>query len=369
MQFKQLVSLLFSLNSVFGSNILFVSNNPSPSHQIWNYELSEGLLKKGHNITMLAGSPVENKLFKNYHPIDVKGLAKEIFGEQIDSLDSLENLISLLLCNLMQGFSHPQPLSPNIIPVGGLHIKPAKTLPEDLQRIMDNTEEGVILFSLGTNVKSSLMREDKRKAILDALGKLKETVLWKFEAGLKNIPKNVIIKKFLPQRDLLAHPNLKLFISHGGALSTAEASYHGVPVVGIPFFADQYINVNIIEKKGIGVRVDFVTMTANTLLDKINEILHNPKYLQNAKKLSHIIKDQPQTPLERAVFWVEFVIRNNGTHILDPASRYMSYFVTSSLDIYLFLASVIIVILWLMLKFLSLIKYFLYRNTEKLKDE
>ncbi|XP_072375320.1 UDP-glucosyltransferase 2-like [Diabrotica undecimpunctata] len=515
MQFKQFVSVLyFTLNSVFGANILFVSNIPSPSHQIWNYGLAEGLLKKGHNITMLAASPVENKSYKNYHPIDitglvdeldsemdflsffemtifkhfmvfvhysltscnyilhsdalktllnypkdyrfdliifdntcgpctlpliqrfhyppavavtalllpqfiseifgnnaapayipyysaeyvkettflqrlktfywiraedlvrkyyfnnvVEGMTKEIFGRQMDSLDSLENHISLLLCNLMQGFSNPQPLTPNIIPVGGLHIKPAKTLPEDLQRIMDNTKEGVILFSLGTNVKSSLLSEDKRKAILGALGKLKQTVLWKFEADLENIPKNVIIKKWFPQRDLLAHPNLKLFISHGGALSTAEAAYNGVPVVGIPFFADQYLNINIMESKEIAVRVDFVTMTATTLLDKFNEILHNPKYLQNAKKLSQIIKDQPQTPLERAVFWVEFAIRNNGTHILDPASRHMSYFITSSLDIYLFLASVIIVILWLLLKCLSLIKYCLCKNTKKLKDE
>ncbi|CAG9827372.1 unnamed protein product [Diabrotica balteata] len=515
MQYKQLISLLyFSLNSVFGSNILYVSNIPSPSHQIWNYELAEGLLKKGHNITMLAPSPIENKSYKNYHPIDIKGLveeldsemdfltffkmtvyehfmvfvdysliscnyilhsdalktilnypkeykfdliifdntcgpctlpliqrfhyppavavtafilphfmsenfgnnvvpsyipyylaeynkettflqrlksfywiraedlvrkyylnnvfedaAKEIFGEQMNSLDSLENHISLLLCNLMQGFSLPQPITPNIIPVGGLHIKPAKTLPEDLQRIMDNTKEGVILFALGTNVKSSLISEDKRNAILDALGKLKQTVLWKFETDLENIPKNVIIKKWLPQRDLLAHPNLKLFISHGGALSTSEAAYHGVPVVGIPFFADQHLNINIMESKGIAVRVDFVTMTTNTLLDKVNEILHNPKYFENAKKLSKIIKDQPQTPLERAVFWVEFAIRNNGTHILDPASRQMSYFITSSLDIYLFLVSVIIVILWLLLKCLRLMKYCLCRNTKKLKDE
>ncbi|XP_050501045.1 UDP-glycosyltransferase UGT5-like isoform X4 [Diabrotica virgifera virgifera] len=299
----------------------------------------------------------------------VEGQAKEIFGKQMDSLDSLENHISLLLCNLMQGFNHPQPLTPNIIPVGGLHIKPAKKLPEDLQRVMDNSKEGVILFALGTNVKPSSFSEDKRKAILDALGKLKQTVLWKFKGNLTNIPKNVIIKKWLPQRDLLAHPNLKLFISHGGALSTAEAAYNAVPVVGIPFCADQHLNINIMESKGIAVKVDFVTMTAETLLDKLNEILHNPKYLQNAKKVSQIIKDQPQTPLERAVFWVEFAIRNNGTHILDPASRHMSYFITSSLDIYLFLASVIIVILWLLLKCLSLVKYFLCKNTKKLKDE
>lgn len=42
--------------------------------------------------------------------------------------------------------------------------------------------------------------------------------LWKFEEqsfGLK-LPKNVMIRPWLPQSDILAHPKLKAFFTHSG---------------------------------------------------------------------------------------------------------------------------------------------------------
>ena len=44
-------------------------------------------------------------------------------------------------------------------------------------------------------------------------------ILWKWdEDNIADLPKNVMIKKWVPQQDILAHPNLKLFVTHGGLL-------------------------------------------------------------------------------------------------------------------------------------------------------
>jgi glucuronosyltransferase len=76
---------------------------------------------------------------------------------------------------------------------------------------------------------------------------------------------------------LTGHPNVKLLIGHGGALSTQESMFHGVPMVLIPFIEDQYSNAKIIVKKGVGVSIDFKRITAGYMLSKIREVLDNNK--------------------------------------------------------------------------------------------
>ena len=50
-------------------------------------------------------------------------------------------------------------------------------------------------------------------------------ILWKWdEDNIADLPKNVMIKKWVPQQDLLAHPNLKLFVTHGGLLRYHDKS-------------------------------------------------------------------------------------------------------------------------------------------------
>ena len=65
------------------------------------------------------------------------------------------------------------------------------------------------MFSLGTNVRSDMLDKTTQKSLIQAFSKLSETVIWKFESELDNVPKNVIIRKWLPQNDILGlwvHP-------------------------------------------------------------------------------------------------------------------------------------------------------------------
>lgn len=74
-----------------------------------------------------------------------------------------------------------------------------------------------------------------------------------------------------------AHPNLKLFITHGGLLSTIEAVYRGVPIIGIPIFADQPSNMRLAENAGYGKSLDFHSVTSESLQRTIEEMISDPK--------------------------------------------------------------------------------------------
>lgn len=67
-----------------------------------------------------------------------------------------------------------------------------------------------------------------------------------------------------------------MFISHGGALSTQEAIYHGVPLLIIPLFLDQITNAIRIIDRNLGLRVPYCDLTTENLYESAIEVLNNP---------------------------------------------------------------------------------------------
>lgn len=107
------------------------------------------------------------------------------------------------------------------------------------QSFLDGAKDGAIFFSFGSYMRSSELPKDKLESILKVFSKIKMRVVWKFEADNVEFPPNVMIGSWLPQNDILAHKNVKLFITHGGIYGLQEAIYHGVPVIMFPFYGDQ----------------------------------------------------------------------------------------------------------------------------------
>ncbi|KAF2888729.1 hypothetical protein ILUMI_17444 [Ignelater luminosus] len=137
-------------------------------------------------------SPKENKIVKDQ------------FGDDVPALRDFERNISLLLANVDFVMDFPMALPPNIIPVGGLHLSPAKALPKDLQKIFDEAKNGVIFFSLGAYLRSDKLTDFQRNNLIETFKQLPQTILWKYEAdNLPGLPKNVIIRKSFPQNDIL----------------------------------------------------------------------------------------------------------------------------------------------------------------------
>ncbi|KAJ8928774.1 hypothetical protein NQ314_018632, partial [Rhamnusium bicolor] len=183
---------------------------------------------------------------------------------------------SLMLLNSHVSTTQPTSLTTAVVEIGGFHISSNK-LPEDIQIFLDEAENGAIMFSMGTNLNISNFSKNRLDAILRVFSELKQRVLWKFEdTNVSNIPKNVLISKWLPQSDILEHPNVVGFITHGGLLSVTEAVFYGVPMVGIPIFGDQRMNVARCVQKGIAVHLPFQKLSYETLSQSLKEILDNP---------------------------------------------------------------------------------------------
>ncbi|XP_023949313.1 UDP-glucosyltransferase 2 [Bicyclus anynana] len=222
--------------------------------------------------------------------------------------------------------SHPSIGTPFRLPqsakyIAGYHIdRTVKPLPKDLQKLMDEAKYGVIYFSMGSNWKSADMSENMKKTLLDMFAKLKQTVIWKFEEDLDKVPANVQLVKWAPQLAILAHPNLKFFITHGGQLSTTEAIHFGVPVIGIPIAGDQYVNMRSVAKKGFGIAITLAEDMADHIYVAIQKMLESNKYKAKAKELSFIYHNRNQQPGDELVFWIEHVVATGGaSHLKSPA--------------------------------------------------
>ncbi|KAJ8930793.1 hypothetical protein NQ314_016370, partial [Rhamnusium bicolor] len=148
----------------------------------------------------------------------------------------------------------------------------------DLQEYLDSAANGVIYFSLGTNVNSGMVPPDMRKVMIDTFKELPYKVLWKFDITIiSDLPENVKIVEWLPQQDILRHPNIKVFITQGGLQSMEEAIFSNVPVVGIPFLTDQDGNVKKMARRGFGVYLDKEKLTRESFKEAILEVINNPR--------------------------------------------------------------------------------------------
>lgn len=211
---------------------------------------------------------------------------------------------------------------------------------QNIASFLDGAEEhGAILFTLGSNVKSSDITPDKLKAILQVFSKLKQKIIWKWEADILPVGKtpNILLLKWLPQDDILAHPNVRFFISHCGSGGIMEAKFHGKPILGIPVFGDQMENSKVIVNEGWAVELLYDSITEQSFSAAINELLTNPVYTEKIRKISLLYRDRPQNALDLAVFWVEYVLRHSGAKHMQSPGVYLNILQRNSIDVLVFL--------------------------------
>ncbi|XP_042343991.1 UDP-glucuronosyltransferase 2A3-like [Plectropomus leopardus] len=254
------------------------------------------------------------------------------FGPDVN-YDELVQAADIWLMRTDFTFEFPRPTMPNVVYMGGFQCKPSKPLPQHLEDfVQSSAEHGVIVMSLGTLVGT--LPEDTAEHVAAAFAQLPQKVIWRHTGKRPTtLGNNTLLLDWLPQNDLLGHPKTRVFVAHGGTNGLQEAIYHGVPIIGLPLMFDQDDNLFRMKVKGVAKVVDLGTLNKDNFLEAVKAVLYEPSYREKMQELSRLHRDQPMKPLDRAVFWIEFVMRHKGASHLRSDSYKMSWIQYHSIDV------------------------------------
>ncbi|XP_073128149.1 UDP-glycosyltransferase 90A1-like [Henckelia pumila] len=160
-------------------------------------------------------------------------------------------------------------LGPKAWNIGPLCLA-AKPLPESkstgyLQWLDEKWEkkEPVLYVSFGTQAEIS---PEQFLEIAQGLEKSEVSFLWalkskdldflepEFESRVKG--RGLVAKEWMDQLKILQHEGVKGFLSHCGWNSVIESISAGVPILAMPFMAEQHMNARFVaEEVGVGLRI------------------------------------------------------------------------------------------------------------------
>lgn len=218
-----------------------------------------------------------NFLFDFYQSQPDNEMLRKKFGSDFPDIRQLvQETLSLALVNDHFSFIGSRPIPPHVLQLAGLHLQDGKEETElngDIQSLLDKSTNGVLLMSFGSIVRLSSLPMEKRDILMDVFRQLPYTVLMKWEntsLEVKDKPENIHFLPWLPQRQILEHPNVKVFFSHGGVGGIVEALVNKVPIVGTPIYGDQFHNVALISSRKAGVVVRYVDWSPESLMEAVN---------------------------------------------------------------------------------------------------
>jgi glucuronosyltransferase len=205
---------------------------------------------------------------------------RRYFADKIPNLPPLIDLVhnvSLVLLNSNPVIQYPRSLMSNMVEVAGMHIRPPVEMSPDILEFIEAAKKGVIYLSFGSDVKFADFPEEKIFAFLDVFENLTDyRILMKWERNV--LPRQIhriVIGPWMPQQEILAHPNVRLFITHGGLLSHIESIFYGKPVIGVPLSRDQELNVAQAVQNGFGMKLAFDNITEASVREALAEMLNN----------------------------------------------------------------------------------------------
>lgn len=261
----------------------------------------------------------KNEYYNNYQPL-CELAATKLLGLK-RPLQEVEEDIDLLIIANNPVLIGNRPSVPAVIYADRMHIKPGIKLPQDLLSILDASEKGVVYFSLGAIQEAEQLSIHILQTLADSFRELPFTVLWKIgNTTMFNKPDNVIAQDWFPQQQILAHPNVKAFITHGGSCSLQEAIFYEVPIIGFPNVKSRKVFIRQVTKHGAGEILDPSYMDKENVKSVITTVATKDEYKLAITKLRQKLFDPLVSGPDEAIWWTEYLLRHGTARHLRSSA-------------------------------------------------
>lgn len=207
----------------------------------------------------------------------------------------------LVLTPSLVGFDMAQPLCPNIVPLGFV-LPPRDTteLPAEWLEWLNTCPLGFVYINMGSVAS---LKPEWVAVFESVVRQLSVCVIWKISNHqqrylTESLPSRVRTQHWFPfsPRKLLASPKIRLFVTHCGDTSVYESIFAGIPMVGVPLFADQPdVCARLLDAK-IGLVVSKFNLSADLLRSSIESVMTNRMFKNEAMLLRDFYLQQKPGP-------------------------------------------------------------------------
>ena len=164
---------------------------------------------------------------------------------------------------------------------------------EVCRRLVDKSNKPLIYISLGTVIKGAT---GFFKKCIQAFETEDVTVIIsvgnQFDIQeLGKLPEHIKVYASVPQLSVLEQADV--FVTHGGMNSVSESLVYGVPMVVIPFMADQPTNARRIEEMGVGKQLDYKKVSSEVLHKTVMDVLADATIKENVVRMKEKMENCP----------------------------------------------------------------------------
>lgn len=199
----------------------------------------------------------------------------------------------MILCASIPELDYPFEVPEKLKLVGAvLPPLPEASADNDVTRWLD-AQESVVYMGFGTITR---LTAEQAGALVEVARRLdgRHSVLWKLPTEQQHLlppagelPGNLRVENWLPsQLDVLAHPAVKVFFTHGGGNGFHEGIYFGKPLVVRPLWVDCFDQAVRGRDAGVSLTLDRpMTVEVDDVIDKLTRVLTDPAFTRRAEEL------------------------------------------------------------------------------------